>query len=72
MDCTDNGDYHCHKRQRGRVAALHKRKLPQISGADAWHSRSKLLLRMESIYELRPQKYSSKTGDVSYRISRSL
>jgi hypothetical protein len=43
-----------HKRQHIYIAAVHQGELPKISGADAWHSRSKLLLRMESIIELRP------------------
>ena len=72
MDAFDYSFNHSDKWERGYIASINKRKLPEISSADTWHSRCKLLLRMESINELRPKKYSAEGTNDGRCISCSI
>ena len=72
MGSTDYSFIHIHQRQCGYLAVINKGKLPKISGADAWHSRSELLLGLESINELCPKKYSAEGTNDSRCIPRRI
>ena len=72
MDSTGHGYQHSHQRQCGYIAVIHEGKLPKISSSDPWHSGSKLLLRMESINELRQKKYSAEGTNDGHCISRRI
>jgi hypothetical protein len=72
MDSPDYGFIHSHQRQRGYIATVYKRKLSKISSADTWHSRSELLLGLESINELCPKKYSAEGTNDSRCIPRRI
>ena len=72
MDSTGHGYHHNHQRQCGYIAVINKGKLPKISSEDSWHSRSELLLGLESINELCPKKYSAEGTNDSRCIPRRI
>ncbi|MPM87387.1 hypothetical protein SDC9_134483 [bioreactor metagenome] len=72
MGGTDDGNYHRFQRQRSCCAAPDAGQLLQIPGANTRHGGSELLLGVESVHELHPQKYGAEARDVGGRHSRDL